>query len=105
MPELFTSGLVVFGGGVLACLALGTIVDLEDLGVGVSILSNTKGLCLWLLGGLGLGLSSECGLGGVSWKFFTALLSDGLILAEGNCLSNQFHHHGNPPDRISERGV
>lgn len=82
------------------------MVDLEDLGVGVSILilSNTKGLCLWLLGGLGLGLSSECGLGGVSWKFFTALLSGGLLV-EGNCLSNQFHHHGNPPDRMSERGV
>lgn len=53
--------------GVRACLMGTNAVDFEDLGVGVSILSNPKYCCLWLLDeGLGLGFNSECGLGGVS---------------------------------------
>jgi hypothetical protein len=53
--------------GVRACLVGTKAVDFEDLGVGVSILSNPKCCCLWLLdGGLGLAFISERGLGGVS---------------------------------------
>lgn len=81
------------------------MVDLVDLGVGVSMVSNVKGRCFWLLdGGRGLGLSSEFGLGGVTWNvFMTLMLSGGL--GGGSCFSNQLYHHGNPPARMSARGV
>lgn len=96
---------ILLGGGVRIGFVAGSMVDFVDLGVGVSIVSNAKLRCFWLLdGGLGLGLSSEFGLGGVAWKvFMTLVLSGGLD--GGSCLSNQLYHHGNPPARISARGV
>lgn len=62
---LFACG--VLSRGVRTGLVGTNAVDFEDLGVGVSILSNPRCCCLWLLDeGLGLGFISECGLGGVS---------------------------------------
>lgn len=81
-----------------------SMVDFADFGVGVSMLLNSKLCCLWVLACTrGLGLISEFGLGGVSWKFFMAEVSG--VLAPGSWRSNQFHHHGNPPDLISARDV
>lgn len=96
---------VLLGGGVRIGFVAGSMVDLVDLGVEVSIVSNAKLRCFWLLdGGRGLGFSSEFGLGGVSWKvFMTLVLSGGLD--GGSCLSNQLYHHGKPPARMSARGV
>lgn len=80
------------------------MVDFVDFGVGVSMLSKAKLCCLGVLDpGLGLVFCSEYGLEGVSWKFFRICFSCGF--SAGSCLSNQFHHHGNPPDRVSVTGV
>lgn len=101
---------VLLGVGVRAddILVVGnTMVDFEDLGVGVSKdVSNANWRWFLLLnGGRGLFLSSEFGLGGVSWKVFMILGVSGGLEGGGSCLSNQLYHHGNPPARMSDRGV
>lgn len=74
---------ILLRAGLLAGLAELTMVDFVDFGVGVSMLSNPKLCCFGVLAcARGLGLISEVGLGGVSWKFFVAGVSG--VLAEGN---------------------
>lgn len=100
-------GVGVRADDILPAVVGNTMVDLVDLGVGVSKdVSNANWRCFWLLdGGRGLALSSELGLGGVSWKVFMMLGVSGGLEGGGSCLSNQLYHHGNPPARISARGV
>lgn len=96
--------LELFACGVRASFEDDTIADLVDFGVPTSILSIPYLCCLGVLeAGCGLFFCSEYGLGGVIRKFFKTWLPWGFV--EGSCLSNQFHHHGNPPDRTSDPGV
>lgn len=95
-PELVACGTSLLGGvGVCIGLVVGRMVDLVDFGVGMSMMLSKVN---WLDCGLGLGFNSEFGLVGVNWKVFVAWFSGKSV--GGNRRSNQFHHHGNTPDRM-----
>lgn len=87
-----------------------------DLGVGVFKPSYPNCLWWWSLDGKSCGLGgfvsdADAGLVGVRWKVFVAVF---VVGGGGGCVSwlfddddagigrsSQFHHHGNPLDRMS----
>lgn len=109
-PAALALALVYLESGVLVGVCVRpalVMVDFEDLGVGVSMFMVSKcRCCLWLLDvGRVDASSSELGLGGVSWKVLSTLGVSGGFVGGGSCRSSQLYHHGNPPPRISAKGV